>query len=236
MDNIHQYVDGIASNAVLLAGFTAFFSISPGDDTDPYLAGFYYLTSVLCLVCNIYIVVCSSLLGALGPTYGLCGKGMDSMHHSVALMKKERKKMMAFFFAGFFLFGLCELSAVWIECDNILTNILCTSCIVIGFFYIQYEIARMKKEFKFEEFHADEHVEGAASTLLGCASPPTAATAKQQEKRRSSAANMTTADEYLSEVRLGGIALTTFGNINEEGPNTSERQISIDPMSSTKRY
>jgi len=83
MDNIHQYVDGIASNAVLLAGFTAFFSISPASSTHQGLAGFYYITSIICLLINIYIVVASNLLGALGPTYGICGKAEVSPRDNI---------------------------------------------------------------------------------------------------------------------------------------------------------
>ena len=159
MDNIHQYTDGVAANAVLLCGFTAFFAIEPDLDTPLFLSVCYFVSSTLSLVCNMYVVVCSSLLGALGPTYGLNGSGITSMHDAVVLMKKERKKMLRGFELGAFFFGVCQLCATWIVA-GLVPSITCSIILFIGFVYISAESKRLKREFKFNEFH-EEEVRGA---------------------------------------------------------------------------
>lgn len=234
MNNIHQYTDGIASNAVLLAGFTAFFSISPGPSVSPFLAGCYYVTSVLTLVSMIYIVVCSSILGALGPTYGINGREMDSMHKAVQLMKRERKWMMNVFMIGFVFFGLCELAAVWIECEYESVSAVCSLIILAGIAYIMHEVRRMKRDFKFDELHEDESVEAAAPGPAGCA---------PAGRRRSgggrSATNANTAEatlvgagEFLNQSEILGDLVD--GGDPSEKPGGG-RQVSLDPMSNTRR-
>lgn len=155
MDNIHQYTDGVAANAVLLCGFTAFFAVEPDDDCPKWLSGIYFCSSVVSLSLNMYVVVTANLLGALGPTYGLNGKSENSMHEAVVLMKKERKRMMTFFELGAAFFGLCQCSATWVVADNY-SSAICTTVLVLGFFYIWSETRRLKKEFRFDEFHEAE--------------------------------------------------------------------------------
>ncbi|GMH73941.1 hypothetical protein TrST_g6632 [Triparma strigata] len=155
MDNIHQYTDGVAANAVLLCGFTAFFAVEPDEDTPPWLSGVYFCSAVISLSLNMYVVVTANLLGALGPTYGLNGKSESSMHEAVALMKKERKKMMTFFEFGAAFFGLCQLSATWVVADTY-SSAICTAVLFLGFLYIWSETRRLKREFRFDEFHESE--------------------------------------------------------------------------------
>jgi len=201
---------------VLLCGFTAFFAIEPDDDT-PFLSSCYFVSSTLSLVCNMYVVVCSSLLGALGPTYGLNGAEDTSMHDAVVLMKKERKKMLRGFELGAFFFGVCQLCATWIVADSG-PSIACSVILAVGLFYICIESQRLKREFKFNEFHEEEQ----AVKVLRCrGSDPNYKMVKREKQLMKR--------EKQSE---GGRRMT--GEKFLESPESIVK-IELDPMSKTRR-
>ena len=131
---------------------------------------------------------------------------------------------MSCFMTGFVFFGLCELSAVWIESENVVTNSVCTFILFAGFVFISYEVKRMKKEFHFDELH--QEVVGEKET-----------TATVNAERRRSSANkggrneLLAANEFLAGTEMKSELMGIVGDAELD----KGRQVSADPMSATRR-
>eukprot|EP00948_MAST-09A_sp_MAST-9A-sp1_P003720 g3720.t1 len=140
------FLDGLATQSALLAGF-AFGGLGQIDKTtDPGLEGFLYLSTIFSLIFNFYVLCVGQLTTILGPTLALNGPH-GSLERAVVEMRKERWIIFASFILGLISFYFMVIALCFIHM-KIPIAITCAVLATIAALIIAYRCV-----LKFNSFH-----------------------------------------------------------------------------------
>jgi len=150
LNNVTTFLDGLATQAALLAGF-AFISFTTYDATvEPWKIVCLYLTTSISLGANLFVVCVGQLVTIFGPTLALKGpKG--SMERAVNLMRYYRTLIFWMFILGLVGFAFMIICLLLIYLQKDLGVLVSCLCLVFCFFVSTFVFsAKVLQDFKFK--------------------------------------------------------------------------------------